>query len=78
MASVNTMMTFGLSTEQAKAIVAVKAATMGVDDLVGLGFQAHLASYIANFGSVAPTVNGLMALGMAPALAVDVEALINA
>lgn len=78
MATVNTLMNAGMPAEQAKALVLCKAATYDAEDLVALGFQAHLAKYIANFGTAAPTVPGLMALGVPARLAVEVEALMNA
>ena len=78
MADVNSLMALGMDQTQARALVLCKATTYGVNDLVALGFQSELAAYIANFATAAPTVPGLMALGVPALLAVDVEAIINA
>lgn len=78
MADVNTLIALGMAPVQAAAVVSCKAGDFDVNDLVALGFAWPLAAYIANFGTTAPSVAGLEALGVPPLQAVDVEAIMNA
>jgi hypothetical protein len=71
MSDVNTMMAYGLSAEQAKAIN--DRATLGVDGLMALGFHSELAQIIVN----GATTEQLMALGMSAELAKAVKAVIG-